>query len=266
MSTRTRTPNSAPLSSSLASSRTLWTVGVLTDGVLSANMCSVEHNPNHKGNVAELAIAKEAASLGLSVFAPMTEHERYDLIIGVAGQLLRVQCKWGQKSGDVVIANLASSRRGPLGYIRRSYSAGEIDAFGIYCGDLDECFLVPIDVVDGQWGLQLRLRPARNGQRASLHLAQKYRLGAVAQLAERRRGTAEARGSNPLSSTNQDDLTASSEEVGAHKFRNHFGYYAERAAAGTEILVSRRGKPHIRLGPARSRSPRLSLRYEQEIC
>ena len=27
-------------------------------------------NSNHKGNVAELAIAKEAASLGLSVFAP----------------------------------------------------------------------------------------------------------------------------------------------------------------------------------------------------
>jgi len=41
-----------------------------------------------------------------------------------------------------------------------------------------------------------------------------------------------------------------SEEVGAHKFRNHFGYYMERAAAGTEILVSRRGKPYTRLCPA----------------
>jgi prevent-host-death family protein len=55
------------------------------------------------------------------------------------------------------------------------------------------------------------------------------------------------------------------EEVGAHKFRNHFGYYAERAAAGTEILVSRRGKPHVYLGPARARRPRLSLRSEREI-
>lgn len=44
-----------------------------------------EHNPNHKGNVAELAIAKEAASLGLSVLKPLTEHERYDLALGVAG-------------------------------------------------------------------------------------------------------------------------------------------------------------------------------------
>jgi len=38
--------------------------------------------------------------------------------------------------------------------------------------------------------------------------------------------------------------------VGAHLFRNHFGYYMERAAAGTEILIRRRGKPYARLGPA----------------
>lgn len=37
-------------------------------------------NPNHKGNVAELAIATEAARLGLSVLRPMTEHGRYDLV------------------------------------------------------------------------------------------------------------------------------------------------------------------------------------------
>jgi prevent-host-death family protein len=210
-----------------------------------------KHNPNHKGNVAELAIATEAARLGLSVFAPLTEHERYDLIIGLAGRLLRVQCKWGRKSGDVIIAKLSRSRRGPDGFIRERYLASEVDAFGIYCGELDECFLIPIEVVDGQWSLQLRLRPTRNGQRASLHFAEKYRLGAVAQLAERSDGIRKAEGSNPSSSTDQTaSSTAGSEEVGAHKFRNHFGYYMERAAAGTEVLVRRRGKPYVRLGPA----------------
>jgi prevent-host-death family protein len=38
-------------------------------------------------------------------------------------------------------------------------------------------------------------------------------------------------------------------EVGAHEFRNHFGWYMERAATGEEILIKRRGKPHARLGP-----------------
>ncbi len=208
-------------------------------------------NPNHKGNVAELAIATEAARLGLSVLKPLTEHEPYDLVIGIAGRLLRVQCKWAKKEGDVVAVSLARNRRGPDGFIRRNYSAVEIDAVGAYCADLDQSFLIPIEIVDGRWAMQLRLAPPRNGQRAALHFADKYRLGAVAQLAERYRGTVEAGGSNPPSSTLvvTSDVP-SAEEVGAHKFRNHFGYYMERANAGTEILIRRRGKPYARLGPA----------------
>jgi len=38
---------------------------------------------NQKGNVAELAIAAEAARLGLSVLKPLTEQERYDLVFSV---------------------------------------------------------------------------------------------------------------------------------------------------------------------------------------
>ncbi len=205
---------------------------------------------NRKGNVAELALATEAARLGLSVLKPLTEHERYDLVLGVSGTLLRVQCKWAKKSGDVIAVNLTSSRRGPNGYVRRSYSADEVDAIGIYCEELDHCFLVPIDIVAGQGSIQLRLAPARNGQRAALNFANQYRLGAVAQLAERRHGMAEARGSNPLSSTDRDDAPAPArEEVGAHEFRNRFGLYMERAAGGAEILIRRRGRPYARLCP-----------------
>jgi PD-(D/E)XK endonuclease len=46
-----------------------------------------EHDSNHKGNVAELAIAAEAGKLGLSVLKPLTEHERYDLVLGIGDQL-----------------------------------------------------------------------------------------------------------------------------------------------------------------------------------
>ena len=53
-------------------------------------------SPNVKGNVAELAIAKAAAELGLPVYGPLTEHSRYDLVIEIGGRLLRVQCKWAR--------------------------------------------------------------------------------------------------------------------------------------------------------------------------
>jgi prevent-host-death family protein len=220
-------------------------------------VCVVGHDSNLKGNVAELAFAAEAARLGLSVLKPMTEHERYDLVLGMPGGLFRVQCKWAKREGDVVAVNLATSRRTTEGYLRTTYSSSEIDAIGAYCDDLNACFLIPIDRVDGQHALRLRLAPARNGQRAALHFADEYRLGAVAQLEERRHGMAEVRGSSPLSSTEAADAADSQcdadppapEVVGAHRFRNHFGYYLERASQGTEVLVERRGKPYARLCP-----------------
>jgi prevent-host-death family protein len=101
--------------------------------------------------------------------------------------------------------------------------------------------------------MHLRLAPTRNGQRAGLHFAEDYPLGAVAQLAERAPGRREARGSNPLSSTSSED---SRTVVGAHEFRNRFGWYMERAAAGEPILITRRGKAHLRLVAA---TPRLGL-------
>ena len=132
-------------------------------------------NPNHKGNVAELAIAKEAVKLGLSVLKPLTEHERYDLVIGVAGRLLRVQCKWGAMKGDVVCVRVSSSYHSPTrGYVKSTYDSSEIDVVAVYCDDLDCCYLLPIDLVAGRSVVHLRLDQTRNNQRAALNWAADY--------------------------------------------------------------------------------------------
>lgn len=105
-------------------------------------------------------------------------------------------------------------------------------------------------MVAGKHALSLRTSAARNNQRAAINFAAEYELGAVAQLAERRYGIPEAEGSSPSSSTPELDASApASEGVGAHEFRNHFGYYMELANGGREILIRRRGKPYARLGP-----------------
>lgn len=211
-------------------------------------------NPNHKGNVAELAIATEAARLGLSVLKPLTEHERYDLVLEIGGRLLRVQCKWGSCQGDVIYVRLKSSYHSPTrGYVMATYDRTEVDAVAVYCGDLDRCYFLPIDLVAGRGVVSLRLKETRNNQRAALNWATEYEFsGAVAQLEERVDGIDEAEGSSPSSSIFPEKageaLTAI--EVGAHEFRNHFGYYMEQAAAGADILVRRRGKPYARLCPA----------------
>ena len=202
------------------------------------------HDPNLKGNVAELKIAAEAARLGVNVFSPMTEHGRADLVFDVGGGLLRIQCKWACVRGDVVQITTGSNRLTPAGYVRSTYTADEVDAVAVYCGDLDRYFLLPITVVAGKQQVLLRLAPPRNGQRACLNWATEYELaGAIAQLGERRTGSAKVAGSSPASSTPSSDV------LGAHEFREHFGWYMERAAAGESFLITRRGKPYARLSP-----------------
>ena len=98
------------------------------------------HDTNYKGNVAETVITAEATKLGIPVLKPV-EHTRYDLVFELAGQLLRVQCKWAPLRGDVVAVNLMSSRYTSSGrQIRRPYRASEIDAVAVYCEALDECY------------------------------------------------------------------------------------------------------------------------------
>jgi prevent-host-death family protein len=47
--------------------------------------------------------------------------------------------------------------------------------------------------------------------------------------------------------------------TGSNEFRNHFGYYLERAAAGLEIRISRRGRPFARLMPPAPAQRKLPL-------
>jgi prevent-host-death family protein len=219
-------------------------------------VADANHDPNLKGNVAELAIAAQAAQLGLTVLRPMTEHERFDLVLGIAGQLLRTQCKWASRDGDVIVVRTRSSRYSPSrGYIRSNYTPDEIDLIAAWCQDLGRCYLLPIENFQNQGLVHLRLAPPRNRQRAALNFADQYELGAVAQLAERAAGSRQVGGSSPPSSTSQGNRP---EVVGAHQFRNRFGWYMERAAAGEHFRVTRHGRPFVRLLPAQEPADQLS--------
>ena len=66
---------------------------------------------DQKGATAELAIAHAAAELGIGVFKPLTDGERYDLIFETGTRLIRIQCKWAPLAGQTVIVRCYSNRR-----------------------------------------------------------------------------------------------------------------------------------------------------------
>jgi hypothetical protein len=162
---------------------------------------------DQKGAIAELAIARAAAELGIGVWGAYTV-ERYDLLLDLRPALVRVQCKWACRQGDVLVVRCCSHRRNRDGILRRIYSRDEIDAFAAYSADLDRCYFLPMDEFEGRRSIALRLNPSRNNQQERINWAKDFEFaatlgarGAVAQLGEHSAGSRKVTGSNPVGST-----------------------------------------------------------------
>ena len=151
---------------------------------------------DQKGAIAEMKIAVRAAELGVGVWTSSTV-ERYDLIFDLRPGLVRVQCKWAARTGDVALIRCCRHRRNRDGVLRQFYSAEDVDAFAAYCAEMDECYFLPMDLIAGRTHILLRFAPTRNNQAAGIHWAKDFEFaarigsqGAVAQLGERRAGSA----------------------------------------------------------------------------
>jgi PD-(D/E)XK endonuclease len=133
---------------------------------------------DQKGAAAELAIAHAAAELGVGVFKPLTDGERYDLIFELRPRLIRVQCKCAVLVGSVLKVPCYSARRSSRGFVKLYYSASEIDAIAAYSMELRRCVFIPIDEIPGRSYVQLRLEPCRNNQRVGVNWAEDFDLEA----------------------------------------------------------------------------------------
>jgi len=129
---------------------------------------------DQKGAIAESAIAHAAIKLGIDVYKPLSDGGRYDLIFEIGSALLRVQCKWAPRQGDVVLVRCRSCRRTRDGVRHRGYTSAEVDVIAAYCPDLDRCYLISADRFDGRLQLMLRLAPSRNNQRAGVNWADDF--------------------------------------------------------------------------------------------
>ncbi|HVH52415.1 MAG TPA: group I intron-associated PD-(D/E)XK endonuclease [Gaiellaceae bacterium] len=133
---------------------------------------------NQKGAIAEAAIAAEAIGLGIGVYKPVAD-ERSDFIFDLHPRLIRVQCKWAVRQGDVVVIRTRRCRRARAGLVHRSYTAEEIDVIAAYCEDTGDCYLLPPELSVDRVAVQLRLEPPRNNQVRGIKWARDYELRAT---------------------------------------------------------------------------------------
>ena len=163
---------------------------------------------DQKGNIAETSIIAAAVKLGVDVYRPVGEGDRYDMIFEVGRKLWRVQCKWTPIYRNVIGLRCYSSRRNRDGLLRRTYTPGEVDAYAAYCPDNGCCYFVPFAAFGIRTQVSLRLELCRNNQRAGVNWARDFEFaatlgsrGAIAQLGERLHGMQEVAGSSPAGST-----------------------------------------------------------------
>jgi hypothetical protein len=129
---------------------------------------------DQKGAVAESAVVLAAIRLGAEIYRPLNDGTRYDLILDVGRELLRVQCKYAPRHGDVVAVRCYSTRRARDGLRKRQYTAAEVDVIAAYCPEIDRCFLILSSEFEGRTGLVLRLAPTKNNQHVRVNWAEDF--------------------------------------------------------------------------------------------
>jgi hypothetical protein len=114
-----------------------------------------------KGDIAEAMIMAEALRRGYKVAMPVGEDWRYDLIVLRNDRLERVQCKYTESDGKVVLVRCASSNN--WGIIK--YTSKDVDWLAVYDAISSKFYFLPSHMLgDGRRMISLRLVPADNGQ------------------------------------------------------------------------------------------------------
>lgn len=130
------------------------------------------------GIVSELKVIAALAEAGYHVFIPYGDAMRYDVVIeDDEGKFARVQIKTGRLRNGVIIFNAYSSHTHRGGASTRRY-VGEVDYFGVYCPQVQRCYLVPAADVKSYGNLRIE-RP-KNGQAAHVRWASGYELPGAA--------------------------------------------------------------------------------------
>jgi hypothetical protein len=98
--------------------------------------------PTDKGDIAVAAMTLRFLQLRFVVLKPVSDGERYDLVIDRGKGFETVQVKHARMRGGIIEFNTCSSRW-RHGGVDVAY-LGHVDLFGVYCPDTGGHYLVPV--------------------------------------------------------------------------------------------------------------------------
>jgi Holliday junction resolvase len=126
-----------------------------------------------KGNIGEMAVAKDLMLKGYAVFTELGDLSKVDLIAIKEGDLKKIQVKtqWDTSDGKIYVSRVSS---GP-GY-RYHYTTEDIDVMAAYAADRDVVVYVPLSqiVQDEQRSFVIRFDPPKSNQAKGIRLVENF--------------------------------------------------------------------------------------------
>lgn len=136
------------------------------------------------GCLNELLCISGFIKLGYECSIPYGNGAKYDFIVDVDGELLRIQCKTAtqvknralnsiSEYDDAIQINLTTSTTNTKEVKKYTYNNKQIDYFAIFYNE--QVYTIPIAEVEGKQTITLRFSPPSNGQ-TNYHKADDYKI------------------------------------------------------------------------------------------
>ena len=124
-----------------------------------------------KGIITELQCITYFNQLGYQVSIPYGENARYDFIVDIDGNLLRIQAKTAKENKNGTIRILCKSTRpNTKCAITKHYTSDEIDYFATFYNN--KCYMIPVnECYDSKI---LRFEKSANNQHENVNFAKDY--------------------------------------------------------------------------------------------
>jgi hypothetical protein len=129
-----------------------------------------------KGDLAELKVAADLLDRGCQLSIPFGEDCDYDLIADAGPALHRIQVKYTESNGKIILIRCRSHSltKGKIRHTKH-YTAATVDWIAVYDRTTDRCYYCPSsELGSGRCELSLRLVSARNGQKIGVRNAEDY--------------------------------------------------------------------------------------------
>jgi hypothetical protein len=125
---------------------------------------------NSIGDLSTAQIIARLLKIGKTVLIPFG-NKRYDLVLDEDGVFKRIQCKTGRlKNGVIEFKTSSVDRAG-----KNIHYKGQVEAFGVYCPELDKTYLIPISKT-GKKSCSLRVQESINKQVKKTNLASDFEI------------------------------------------------------------------------------------------